>query len=367
LEPALAIGLMSGTSLDGVDAALVDFSGPHPAVRATHFAPFPQSLREEMLSLQSCGTNEIERGAMAANELARAYAAGVAAVLHSSGTPAGDVLAIGAHGQTVRHRPELGFTVQLNNPALLAELTGITVVADFRSRDVAAGGQGAPLAPAFHRAFFSSLGKCRAVVNVGGIANVTLLGADGDVGGFDTGPGNVLMDLWCQRNNGQPFDDSGAWARTGKVDSVLLGVMLADAYFARPAPKSTGRDLFNAQWLAEQLAQLKPVESLPPQDVQATLLELTARSIVDCVTDKAIDAMFICGGGARNDYLMERLHTLLGGKPVQPTSTIGVPPDWVEAVAFAWFAMQTLEGTPSNLPTVTGARGSRMLGAIYPA
>ncbi len=358
---------MSGTSLDGVDAALVDFSGSHPDVRATHFAPFPQTLREEMLSLQTGGPNEIERAALAANELVRAYAAGVDAVLSSSGARASEVRAIGAHGQTVRHRPELGFTVQLNNPALLAELTGIAVVADFRSRDVAAGGQGAPLAPAFHRAFFSKPGTSRAVVNVGGIANVTLLDVDGDARGFDTGPGNVLIDAWCQRNTGQPFDDSGAWARSGKVDASFLSLLLADPYFVRPAPKSTGRDLFNAQWLAERLAQLPSANSLPPQDVQATLLELTAQSVVDSVADSAIDALFVCGGGARNDFLMERFGSLLGGKPVASTSVIGVPPDWVEAVAFAWFALETLEGTPANLPRVTGARGLRILGATYPA
>ena len=358
---------MSGTSLDGVDAALVDFSDPHPVVRATNFAPFPPSLRTEMLSLQAHGPDEIERGALAANELARAYAAGVAAVLGSSGTPANDISVIGAHGQTVRHRPELGFTVQLNNPALLAELTGIKVVADFRNRDVAAGGQGAPLAPAFHQAFFSNPGTCRAVVNVGGIANITLLEADGGVGGFDTGPGNVLIDLWCQRNTGRPFDDSGAWARTGKVDDMLLGLLFADPFFARPAPKSTGRDLFNARWLAERLEQFAAAQGLPPEDIQATLLELTARSIVNSAAESAIDALFVCGGGARNDYLMERLRTLLGGKPVESTNAIGVPPDWVEAVAFAWFALQTLNGTPANLPRVTGARGLRMLGAIYPA
>ena len=199
------------------------------------------------------------------------------------------------------------------------------------------------------------------------IAGTGLLEANGEVGGFDTGPGNVLIDLWCQRNTGRPFDDSGAWARTGKVDDMLLGILLADPFFARPAPKSTGRDLFNARWLAERLEQFVAAQDLPPEDIQATLLELTARSIVNSAADSAIDALFVCGGGARNDYLMERLRTLLGGKPVESTNAIGVPPDWVEAVAFAWFALQTLNGTPANLPRVTGARGLRMLGAIYPA
>lgn len=367
MEPTLAIGLMSGTSLDGVDAALVDFSGGHPVVRATHFAAFSPALRGELLALQSGGANEIERAALAANDLARAYAAGVEAVLRAAATPAGDVSAIGAHGQTVRHRPELGFTVQLNSPALLAELTNITVVADFRSRDVAAGGQGAPLAPAFHQAFFAGSGECRAVVNIGGIANVTLLAADRATRGFDTGPGNVLMDAWCQRHTGRTFDDAGAWARTGQVISTLLEAMLGEPYFARPAPKSTGRDLFNEEWLSLHLARSQTVGPFAPQDVQATLLELTARSIVECMATEGVDAVFVCGGGAGNAYLMERLQFLMGGKPVRSTAAIGVPPDWVEAVAFAWFALQTVLGRPANLPQVTGARGLRMLGAVYPA
>ncbi len=367
MESALAIGLMSGTSLDGVDAALVDFAGPAPCVRATHFATFAPALRDELFALQSGGANEIERAALAANGLARAYAAGVDALLQDAGTSAGSVRAIGAHGQTVRHRPELGFTIQLNNPTLLAELTRITVVADFRSRDVAAGGQGAPLAPAFHRAFFGSAIERRAVVNVGGIANLTLIGKDGGTRGFDTGPGNVLMDFWCERHTGRSFDDAGAWAGTGKVVPGLLEVMLRDPYFARPAPKSTGRDLFNPAWLARQIAQCSIVEALEPSDVQATLLELTARSIADGMAAQAVDAIFVCGGGARNEGLMQRLQALMGATPVRSTAAIGIPPDWVEAVAFAWFALQAIHGKPANLPQVTGARGLRVLGAIYPA
>jgi len=367
LESALAVGLMSGTSLDGVDAALVDFSGPVPLVRATHFAAFAPALRGELLALQSGGTDEIQRAALAANALARAYAAGVDALLQGAAISAAAVRAIGAHGQTVRHRPELGFTVQLNSPALLAELTNITVVADFRSRDVAAGGQGAPLAPAFHQAFFGSATERRAVINVGGIANLTLIGSDGGTRGFDTGPGNVLMDFWCERHTGRSFDDSGMWAGTGEVVPALLEVMLRDPYFTRPAPKSTGRDLFNPAWLARQLAQCSKAGPLAPSDVQATLLELTARSIADGLAAQAVDAVFVCGGGARNERLMQRLQMLMGAAPVRSTAAIGIPPDWVEAVAFAWFALQAIHSKPANLPQVTGARGPRVLGAIYPA
>jgi anhydro-N-acetylmuramic acid kinase len=367
LKPVLAVGLMSGTSLDGVDAALVDFSDRQPVVCATHFAPFDRALRAELLALQTSGTNEIERAALAANGLVRAYAGGVEAVLRKSGIPADDIQAIGAHGQTVRHRPEIGFTIQLNNPALLAELTRIPVVADFRSRDLAAGGQGAPLAPAFHAAFFATPGATRAVVNIGGIANLTLLKADGSVGGFDTGPGNVLMDLWCMRHTGQMFDASGDWGRTGQSNQALLTNFLAEPYFLRPAPKSTGRDLFNELWLAGRLNQALSLGRLAPADVQATLLELTVRSLCESLVGEDPDAVFVCGGGAQNTLLMEKLQVQMGAVRVLSTTALGVPPDWVEAVAFAWFAIQALQGTPANLPTVTGARGLRVLGALYPA
>ena len=357
---------MSGTSLDGVDAALVDFSGVRPQVLATDFAPFPPELRHALLALQSVGYNELERSALAANQLAQSYARGVAAVLQRAGLGGDAVRAIGAHGQTVRHRPQAGFTIQLNNPALLAELSGIPVMADFRSRDVAAGGQGAPLAPAFHQAFFAVPGAARLVLNIGGIANATLIDADGTVRGFDTGPGNLLMDHWCAQHQGQAYDADGAWAAGGTVIPQLLDAMLREPFFAAPAPKSTGRDLFNPAWLAHQLAASAAGDSANPRDIQATLLELTARSICDTFHGVGADAVFVCGGGARNTRLMERLAELSAPARVDDTGVLGIAPDWVEAVAFAWLAMRLLQDAPANLPSVTGARGLRRLGAIYP-
>lgn len=360
------IGLMSGTSLDGVDAALVDFSAKKPRVLATDFAPFDPDLRAHLLALQSAGENELERAALAAGQLAQAYARGVQAVLVCAGVSADQVRAIGAHGQTVRHRPEAGFTIQLNNPALLAELTGIAVVADFRSRDIAAGGQGAPLAPAFHQAFFAEPGQTRVVLNIGGIANATVLAADGTVKGFDSGPGNVLMDSWCAQHRGQPFDAGGAWASGGQVVPALLLRMLREPYFAMPAPKSTGRDRFNPGWLDRQLAQFPHAPTTPAQDVQATLLDLTALTICDALAGVDASLVFVCGGGAGNTRLMQRLAEIRAPAQVSDTSLLGIPPDWVEAVAFGWLAKCLVEETPANLPAVTGANGTRLLGAYYP-
>jgi len=364
---ALFIGLMSGTSLDGVDAALVDFSAAQPRVLATDFAPFHADLRASLLALQSAGENELERAALAAADLAHAYARGVQAVLRAAGLPVEAVRAIGAHGQTVRHRPQAGFTIQLNNPALLAELTGIPVVADFRSRDIAAGGQGAPLAPAFHQAFFAQPGQTRVVLNIGGIANATVLAADGTVKGFDSGPGNVLMDTWCARHRGEAFDAGGAWAADGLVVPQLLLRMLREPYFAMPAPKSTGRDLFNPGWLDGHLAQLPQAATTSTQDVQATLLELTAVTICEALAGADASVVFVCGGGARNTRLMQRLAEIRAPVQVGDTSLLGIPSDWVEAVAFGWLAKCLVEEVPANLPAVTGAKGRRPLGAYYPA
>ena len=363
MAAALYIGLMSGTSLDGVDAALVDFSGASPVVLATHFAAFAPALRAELLALQAPSTNELERAALAANVLAAAYAVAVAAVLKSASVCRVDVRAIGAHGQTVRHCPAAGFTLQLNNPALLAELTGIAVVADFRSRDVAASGQGAPLAPVFHRAFFAAPATARAVVNIGGIANVTLLAPDGGASGFDTGPGNVLMDLWIARHQGAPYDAGGAWAAAGVAGPELLRAMLGDPYFALPPPKSTGRDLFNALWLDRALAASEPHSGA---DVQATLLELTTRSIAEALRGHALKSVYVCGGGARNTRLMERLGALVRPATVDVTDVLGVPADWVEAVAFAWLAERHVGGHALDLAAITGAAGPRVAGALYP-
>jgi anhydro-N-acetylmuramic acid kinase len=368
----LYIGLMSGTSLDGVDAALVDFSQRTPRTLATHYAAFAPALRTELASLQAPSENELHRAALAANALAREYAAAVQALLARARVNVASVVAIGAHGQTVRHRPELGFTIQLNNPALLAELTGIAVVADFRSRDVAAGGQGAPLVPAFHQALFADQTQHRVVVNIGGIANITNLPPGGPVSGFDTGPGNCLMDGWIGEQLNQPYDQDGQWAASGRVLPAMLRALLGEAYFKLPPPKSTGRDLFNANWLAQYLSGGEA-----PADVQATLCALTARTIADAVLGENCAeaagakprnvAAYVCGGGARNSHLMRALCEAAPGVKWDATETLGVPADWVEAVAFAWLARQAMNGVPGSMPGVTGARGARVLGALYPA
>jgi anhydro-N-acetylmuramic acid kinase len=365
---SLYIGLMSGTSLDGVDGVLADFADvAHGGTIRTidaGFVPFDAGLRADLMALQSGGVNEIEREAIAANRIAAAYAACVAQLLAAAGAP---VRAIAAHGQTVRHRPELGFTRQTLNPALLAELTGIDVIADFRSRDVAAGGQGAPLVPAYHAAQFGKPGQTRVVVNIGGIGNISVLHADGRVTGFDTGPGNVLMDGWIARHENKQYDADGAWAASGKPDQGLLAAMLDEPYFALAAPKSTGRDLFHLDWLDAMLARCA---ALPTADVQASLLQLTAVSIARAIAGEAkqVDAVYVCGGGAYNGALMRALHAALGGNTdVQSTAVLGVAPNRVEALAFAWLAYRFHQRQPGNLPAVTGATGARILGALYPA
>ena len=355
---------MSGTSLDGVDAVLLSFDGERPSPRAHVHRPFPGPLRDELLALNSPGANEIDRAAQAANALARVYADAVTALLAASGLGAADIAAIGCHGQTVRHRPERGYTAQLVNAALLAELTGIRVVADFRSRDVAAGGQGAPLAPAFHAAVLGSPAEDRAILNLGGIANLTVLRRNsGAEAGFDTGPASCLMDLWAARHLGQPFDAGGAWASGGTVLPELLERLLAEPYFALPPPKSTGRDVFNLEWLARALKG----DEAPP-DVQATLLELTARSVTDALRKAFPQArrLIACGGGTLNGALMRRIGALVAPLPLQTTADFGIDPQQVEASAFAWLARQALLGAAGNPPEVTGARGARVLGAIYP-
>ncbi len=360
----LYIGLMSGTSMDGVDGVLADFAGGAIRTIEAAFVPFPPALREALMGLQAAGDNEIEREALAANGLAASYAACVKALLPAA---AGPVCAIAVHGQTTRHRPELGYTRQSNNPALLAELTGIDVIADFRSRDVAAGGQGAPLVPAFHQAQFGDAGRSRVVVNIGGIGNISVLHGDGRVGGFDTGPGNVLMDGWIGRHKGLEYDADGAWAASGKVDASLLKALLAEPYFALPAPKSTGRDLFHMEWLDGQLAGF---DHLAPQDVQATLTALTAHSIAAGIQGQAaaVDAVYVCGGGAYNAALLRELATALGGNTtVESTAVLGVAPNRVEALAFAWLGWCFTQRKAGNLAAVTGAKGPRILGALYPA
>lgn len=361
---ALFIGLMSGTSLDGVDGVLIDID-THGSIRLRghHHQPLVASLREELTALNAPGHDEIDRAAAAARGVALAYAAVANALLLESSVSAREVRAIGAHGQTVRHRPAAGYTVQLLNAALLAESAGIDVVCDLRSRDVAAGGQGAPLAPGFHAAVFASPAESRAVLNLGGISNLTLLAPGRPVIGFDCGPANTLLDGWCQRHCGQSFDSDGNWAASGQVIDALLTAMLAEPYFAAPPPKSTGRDAFHAGWLAARVPS-----GAAPIDVQATLAALTVETVARDLERHGRDCrvLFVCGGGARNGHLMRSLATRLAGVRVTTTDELGVPVDQVEAAAFAWLAHRFVERRPGNLPEVTGARGPRLLGALYP-
>jgi anhydro-N-acetylmuramic acid kinase len=366
----LFIGLMSGTSLDGVDGVLADFSGPQPRVLAHHAMPFAPALKQELLALNTPSDNELHRAALAANALVRVYVQTVQALLANTLTSASDVCAIGAHGQTVRHQPGAldgtGYTLQLNNPALLAELTGIDVVADFRSRDVAAGGQGAPLVPVFHQGIFGQANITVGVLNLGGIANLSVLHANGDVLGFDCGPGNALLDHWCQAHTGDAFDNNGVWGASGTVIEPLLQAMLAEPYLHQAPPKSTGRDLFHPTWLVHQLSGYANAHAA---DVQATLTEFTARACVNDVLRYAADAaeLIVCGGGALNGLLMQRLQAGLPKVCVVSSAERGMPPLQVEAAAFAWLARQTMLGLPGNLPKVTGAQGARILGGIFKA
>ncbi len=363
---------MSGTSLDGVDGVLIEWAeGEARPLRVLGHVhrPFEPALAAELLALNSSGADELHRAALAANALARLYAAVVAQLIERSGVRAAEVRAIGVHGQTVRHRPQQfdghGYTLQLNNPALLAELTGIDVVADLRSRDLAAGGQGAPLVPAFHRALFGQPGEALAVLNLGGMANLTLIAADGSVSGFDCGPANALLDHWVRRHRGETFDAGGRWAASGQVDPVLLEAFQREPYFEQAPPKSTGRDLFRPEWLERHLAARG---AIPAEHVQATLAELTAWC---CARDlqhhlPAAQVLLACGGGAFNDHLMQRLSQRLPGVQVASTAERGLPPDQVEACAFAWLARALVHRETASLAAVTGARGPRVLGALYP-
>jgi anhydro-N-acetylmuramic acid kinase len=366
----LFIGLMSGTSMDGVDGVLASFpDGAPPQLHASSSQGFDPALRAELAALNLPGDNELERAALAARGLVGVYAKVVADLLARAGVAASQVRAIGAHGQTVRHRPEAGFTIQLNAPAELAELTGIAVVADLRSRDVAAGGQGAPLVPAFHAALFGG-DRARAVLNLGGIANVTLLVPGTPVIGFDTGPANLFLDMWCARHTGAPYDADGAFAAQGRVDEALLAHLIeSEPWFALPPPKSTGRDRFHAAWLESRLAAWHATHPpLAAADVQATLRSLTARTVAEAILRHAPDIteLLVCGGGAYNGGLVTDLAVRLG-IPVTPTDSFGVPANEMEALAFAWLAAMHVAGRPGNLPAVTGARGLRILGAYHPA
>ena len=357
------IGLMSGTSLDGVDAVLMDFSGNAYRVIGDAFIPYDDRLRAQLLALHQPHAGELHDAAVLGNLLARIYAQAVDELLHKTEIVSLDIVAIGCHGQTIRHRPDAGYTIQLGNGALLAELTGITVVCDFRGRDIAAGGEGAPLVPAFHAAVFSDPSAHRVVVNIGGIANLSDLPPSREVRGFDTGPGNALMDAWIQRHLGQPFDKDGAWAQSGRPDDKLLNTLLAHEFFSRKPPKSTGRETFHLPWVEQYLTGREK-----PEDVQATLLELTAASIARSVRSYCAGTteVYLCGGGAQNGALVAALKAMLPGALIARTEELGIGADWVEACAFAWLAHQALQRQPGNLPAVTGARGPRILGAIYP-
>lgn len=372
---ALTIGLMSGTSLDGLDGVLLRWrAGDHRFDTLSRArGDFDPVLRAELLSLNTSGPDELHRAALAANRMSVDAADVVQRLLQQAGVQAQDVAAIGLHGQTVRHRPGefdgRGYTLQLHNASLLAELSSIDVVCDFRSRDVAAGGQGAPLVPAFHADVFQEATRDVAVLNLGGIANLTLLPAHGDVGGFDCGPANVLMDLWAHQHLGRAYDDQGHWAATGRVQSALLQHWQGEAFFSKPPPKSTGRDLFNAAWL-----QAVDLSAYQPQDVQATLCELSAWCVDDHMARELPSAahLWVCGGGTFNGAVMQRLeHRLrlrLGTTAtVSSTQAAGMGPLDVEAAAFAWLARRFLQGQVGNVVRVTGARGPRVLGALYPS
>lgn len=368
MSEARYVGLMSGTSLDGIDAVAVSFSGNTPSVLAHVTHEFPAGLRATLLDLNTPeGSNELERAALAGVALAHHYAAASHRVLEQAGWTPTQVQAIGCHGQTVRHRPEQGFSLQLGNGALLAELTGITVATDFRARDIAAGGQGAPLVPAFHDAMFRSPHHPRIILNLGGIANLTVLLPGQETRGYDCGPANALLDGWVERHRGESFDRDGRWARSGTVSTTLLAALLEHPFFLRKPPKSTGRDAFHLAWLD---TVLRTRGHLAAQDVQATLMALTAQSIAQCIARETAEAgleIYCCGGGAKNTALVEQLQGLLPHTAVRLTDALGVPVLQVEATAFAWLARELLQGRHANLPAVTGARRRVPLGAIYPA
>lgn len=360
------IGLMSGTSMDAIDAVLVSFEANTPRLLAHHSLPIDDALRADLTGLQQPGNDELNRTARLDIQMARLFARAIMELMEQAGCQAGEIIAIGSHGQTVRHIPDGEFptSFQIGDPNLIAELTGITTVADFRRRDMAAGGQGAPLVPAFHNQVFRSEGIKRVIVNIGGIANITILPAraEDSVTGFDTGPGNGLMDAWIHKHLGRNFDQSGEWAAQGKMIPGLLAKLLEDPYFALPAPKSTGKEYFHLDWLEKHVGK-----KMAAKDVQTTLCELTATSIKNAIQQVApmVDEVYVCGGGIYNQTLMQRLADLLKPAEVASTAELGLAPDWVEALCFAWLAKQTLHRQPSNLPSVTGAKHDVVLGGIF--
>jgi len=357
--------------MDSIDAALVRIRDNELSLIDSLALPMPASVRLEIAALSRSGDCEVERLGQLDRRLGQLFAEACLALLAQSGVAPAQVRAIGSHGQTVRHRPpsaasgdQLAYTLQIGDPSTIAEITGIDTVADFRRRDIAAGGEGAPLAPAFHAAVFSKPGTPRAIVNIGGIANITLL-HDGETRGFDCGPGNTLLDHWIHRQRGQDYDRDGEWSAGGSVHNDLLQALLAHPYFNLPAPKSTGKESFHLDWVDSVLAGLGTVD---PRDVQATLAELTAATVCDGIAASSIDVreVYVCGGGAANPDLMRRIQRRLGSVYVGTTGELGCDAAWVEAAAFAWLAQRTLERLAGNLPAVTGASGARVLGAVYP-
>ncbi|HEY6897878.1 MAG TPA: anhydro-N-acetylmuramic acid kinase [Rhodocyclaceae bacterium] len=358
------IGLMSGTSLDGVDAVLVGFSAAGPAPQGAIHHAFPAELRDQALALCTAGSDEIHRAAMLGNALAEHYAEAVGQLLEATGMAPAEIAAIGCHGQTLRHRPEAGYTVQIGNSALLAERSGITVVSDFRSRDIAAGGQGAPLVPAVHEALFRQPNRHRVILNLGGIANLTNLAPGQPVTGFDCGPANMLLDAWASRYLGRAYDQDGRWAANGTISESLLHTLLTHPFLAEAPPKSCGREQFGIAWLDGLLAGPES-----PADVQAPLVAFTGHSAAEAIQAwcGSPEELYVCGGGARNPLVMATLQRELPATAVATTDTLGLPAEQVEAFAFAWLARQCLLRQPGNLPSVTGAAGPRVLGAIHPA
>lgn len=357
--------------MDGIDCTVIDYTDNTAQIIATYCHPIKTSLKDTIKPLFLPGDDDIDTLGSADQQLGHCFAEATTVLLKQAGLTADDIIAIGSHGQTVRHRPPASdtphpFTLQIGDPNIIAARTGITTVADFRRRDMALGGQAAPLVPAFHQATFHSDTRNRAIVNIGGISNITFLPKKGEVLGFDTGPGNRLLDGWIQHQKNKAFDDNGQWASQHTSDQNLLNLLKTHPFLQRPAPKSTGREEFNQQWLNQVLTAFP---QLSPGSVQATLLAFTAETIAEAIATlpAAVDEVFICGGGALNSTLMASLDNLLATMKVASTDSLGISPDWVEAAAFAWLARQTLAGMAGNLPTVTGAKQLTVLGGIYPA
>ena len=361
------LGLMSGTSIDSIDVAAIEFVDDAPRLLGTHSHSIPEELKQQILNLCLPGSDSVQLYCETDSLLGELFADAALALMTALNIQAHQIIAIGSHGQTIRHAPpnpgRLAYSQQIGDPTIIAARTNCTVVADFRRADIALGGHGAPLVPAFNQTLFSDPENNRVIVNIGGIANITILAANGDCSGYDTGPGNMLLDSWCQQQLGTAYDSNGDWGSGGTVNSKLLKQLKSQPFFALPAPKSTGREEFNQAWLEDQLAEF----DLPAQDVQATLMQLTADSIADQINNlgQSISDIFICGGGVHNGGLMQRLADAMPESKISPTSELGLDPNWVEACAFAWLAKRRIEKMPGNVPAVTGATRKAILGGVY--